>query len=412
MQKRIYLLFLIIITSVLFLANKVFADTTTDSVIEIMRKFGLENIQVKDNSDSSKKYLISYENRTFLHEINLLGSLLSSLKGQIAEDSNLVFLPKSRGKVISKISLNFQDYLDFIAGKIDEAKFAEKIEITLNPNSYLETEVINPLFLHSDIVLAPSYILDHTTGPTLFLSPYSNTYFDHGFSFSSRFRVPVYNIENGFDISKNFNLYPPGFISSYVDYSTPILDLPLFTTLRSGFIYNNSAYKAVLLDNLQYLIWGGIGRLNLFTGVNYNLKFGYPDFSITPSVQYYPGIWDLLFEAGGGKFFNNYGGWGRVTRQFNNVDLGFSIFRFMDPNNKGWGLNFEFNLAIGPEHGIDASLFRFTYPINFSGYLYSGNSYDFSLLGYSNDEFIKRLYPEYIKTHLYYWKRSEGEVRQ
>jgi hypothetical protein len=382
-----------------------------DAIRQLMFKLGLENIEVsktvEEGNESDPLYKISYENRTFLHEIKALGQLLSSLKEIIQLNSSLEIFPQSNGKVISLISLNYQDYQDFKNSEITEEEFAKKVNVILNPGYHFTGERANPLLFHTDLALTPSYTINAQDGPIILFSPTLTTYFDNGWNFGTRFRVPVYSIVNGFDYQKNFQLFTPGFNRINIDYSAPVLDLPLYTTFRLAHIYENQeqSNSLVLSNELQYFINGGQFNINLSSGINYNLGAGSFDFSVLPSGQFYLGKLDVVLEGGAGKFLNNtYGFWGRITRQFDNVDIGFSLYRTFGSVNSAWRMNFEYNIAIGPEHGIDASVFRVTYPQYFAGLLLAGNGVANQVSVYKTQDFIKRLYPEYLKTHLYYWR--------
>ena len=389
------------------LSTPAFSEINSETKVKIQQlmkeTLGLENIDLSQvDGDQSNIYRISYENRTFLHEIHVFGALLSGLKMIIPDNSSIEFYPQSNGKVISKLSLNFQDYLDFVNGKITEDELSKKLEFSLNPQYQLQ-EKYNPLMFHTDLVAGAAYILDPNNGPSLLFSPYINTYLDNGFIFNTRYRVPVYNVVNGFDYSKNIGLVPPGFGYTNIDYSSPVLTLPMFATLRLGHIYENTN-NLLLSTDIQYMLMDGLFNINLASGFNYNVNNGLNDFSITPYAQYYLGKLDLVFEAGAGKFLGGeYGGWGRLTRQFDNVDIGFSLFRGFGAPQSGFRLNIEFNLAIGPEHSIHAAPIRLTYPRFFSGNLVAGQISGSIQPRYKVEDFVKRLYPEYIKTHLYYW---------
>lgn len=419
--------FLLSLTISISLVNPAFSESNSDILlnstknisldsskeIEKIQNFmknelALENITIEKKLDGDTSfYTISYENRTFLYEIDVFGALFSYMKTNISENSFIEIYPQSNGKVVSKLSLNFQDYLDFVNKKITEEEFSKKVDVTLNPqDTIIKKEKTNPLMFHTDLVLNPAYLLDAITGPTIIFAPYIQTFLDHGFTFNSKYRLPVYNIINGFDLTKNSTIFQPSFGYTTIDYSSPILNLPLFGTARLGHIYEGSAHNGLLSTDLQYMILGGLFNVNLASAVSLNTSTGKTDFSITPYAQYYIGKYDLVFEGGAGKFINGeYGGWGRVTRQFDNIDIGFSVSRGFGLPQSGFKLSFEYNIAIGPRHGINASPVRVTYPRFFSGNLIAGVSSANSLPRYKTEDFVKRLYPEYIKTHLYYWLR-------
>ncbi|MFN8577508.1 MAG: hypothetical protein U0354_11675 [Candidatus Sericytochromatia bacterium] len=387
-------------------------NITSDSSNELekIKKFmkdelGLENIDIQKEIDGNTNYYkITYENRTFLYEIDVFGALFSYIKKMIPENSFLEVYPQSNGKIISKLSLNFQDYLDFINKKISEDEFSTKVDVTLNPQ-YKIPNKYNPLQFHTDLSLNPAYILDATTGPTIVFAPVLQTFLDHGLNINTRYRLPIYNVVNGFDFTKNSSILAPSFGYTNLDYSSPILNLPFYGTARLGHIFENNAHNALLSTDLQYMILGGLVNLNLASAVSVN-TLGKTDFSITPYGQFYIGKLDLVFEGGAGKFINGeYGGWGRLTRQFDNVDIGFSVTRGWGTPQSGFKLMFEFNIAIGPRHGLHAMPFRVTYPRFFAGNLVAGQFSGSILPRYKTEDFVKRLYPEYIKTHLYYWLR-------
>src|SRR5690606_36676557 len=107
---------------------------------------------------------------------------------------------------------------------------------------------------------------------------------------------------------------------------------------------------------------------------------------------------------GGGKFLGTeYGIWGKIMRQFHNTDIAFSLYRTEGSDRSGWRMSFDFTLALGPEQSIKASAFRVTYPRFFSGFLYAGKNTAFSVPSVllMQDYFLKRLFPEYIRSHLY-----------
>ncbi len=407
-MKFITNLFLSLSLCLCFLNYPAIAEIENDYKVKIQTlmkdNLGLENIDIsRFEGDQTNIYKISFENRTFLHEIHVLGALLSGLKNIIPNNSFIELYPQSNGKVMLKISLSFQDYLDFVNSKITEEEFSKKIEFQVNPEFKLQ-EKHNSLIFHTDVTAGVGYILDPTTGPSLLFVPSIYTYLDNGFVLSTRYRLPVYNVVNGFDFSKNSILYPLGFGYTNLEYSSPVLNLPLFATARLGHINENSTNNFLLSTDFQYTVMEGLFNINLATGVNYNISNGLADFSLTPYAQYYLGKLDLMFEAGGGKFlYGEYGGWGRVTRQFDNVDIGFSVFRGWGAPQSGFRLNFEFIFAIGPEHSINSSPVRFTYQRFFFGNLVAGQFSGNIQPRYRAEDFVKRLYPEYIKNHLYYW---------
>lgn len=368
---------------------------------------GLENINIQREVNSlSNTYRVTYENRTFLYEIDVFGALFSELKKYIKPNSFIEVYPQSNGQIITKVSLSFKDYLDFISKKMSEEEFATKVDVTPSPQySVNDKDKFNPLRFHTDIVASPAYLIDPTTGPTLIFAPYLQTFLDNGFTFNARYRLPVYNITNGFDFQKNSLVFAPSFGYTTIDYGIPIPNQPLYITARAGHIYEASAHNALLSTDLQYMLLDGKFNINLSAAGTVN-TLGKTELSITPFAQYYLGKYDLVFEAGGGKFINGeYGGWGRVTRQFDNTDIGFSIYRGFGAPQSGFRLNFEYNIAIGPRHGLHAGPIRFTYPRFFAGNLIAGNFTSSTLPRFKTEDFIKRLYPEYIKTHLYYWLR-------
>lgn len=402
-----FFLSVLISTSLVAPAFSESIDTEKEKIQRLMKEgLGLENIDIqKTQEDNISVYKFSYENRTFLYEIDVFGALFSGLKNIIPDNSYIEVYPQSNGQIMTKLTVNFQDYLDYMASKITEDELAQKVEVTQNPQ-FIPSEKYNPLRFHTDLVLAPSYILDATNGPSILFSPYINMFLDNGFTLNTRYRVPIYNVTNGFDIAKNTALVPPGFGYTTVDYSSPILNLPLFATARLGHIYENNAHNALLSTDWQYMLFNGLFNINLTSGVSYNFSTGKADFSITPYGQLYLGKYDLVFEGGVGKFYyGEYGGWGRITRQFDNVDIGFSVFRGFGTPQSGFKLSFEYNIAIGPRHGIHTAPIRVTYPRFFSGDLVAGLFSGNIAPRYKAETFVKRLYPEYIKSHLYYWLR-------
>lgn len=389
-------------TFLFLLLNKpAIADSQTEKISDLLFEYGLENISVESRDNT---YLISYENRTFLYEINVLGKLLSDLGSFIPERSILKIYPQSSGKIISEMLIDYQDYLKFKNDVISQEEFAEKISFSLNP-AYQPPVRQNSLLLHTDLVLSPSYSISAFDGPTIYFNPQVYSYFDHGFSFSSKFRLPLYNFKNSFDFSKNFQMFPPSLYQTNFNYASPISGLPLFTTVMTGHRY--TGYHGVFLTNdTQYMLYGGFINLGINSGLEYLPELGRLNWQLFPYGQLYYGDLDLMFEGGAGFYPDkSYGFYGRLTRQFDFSDLGFSIYRNFGINNSGWRFNFEYRLAIGPEPGIKASAFRLTYPRFYSGYLFAGTFIGETITSYKAEDYIKRLYPEYLKKHLYYWKK-------
>jgi len=372
-------------------------------IIEVMQNLGFENISVNRERNN---YRLSYENRTFLHEMDAIGVLMAKLKSIVSDNAFLQIAIQSNGNQIITLDFSLRDYQDFISGKIDSDQFYQTFTIDDRLED-LNEEKTNPLFLHSDLVLSPAYTIGMVDGPTIYFSPYLNTYLDKGFSFTSKYRLPVYNIVNGFDFGKNTQQYPPVFTNSYLDYTARIGSLPLYTMFRTGY-WNNGANNLILSNSTQYQLFGGLLSLNLNTGLDYNLNNGKTDFSILPYSQLYLGSLDLIIEGGGGKLLNNeYSLWGRITRQFVNTDIGFSLYRTFRQSNSSWTMNFEFMLALGPEQSIKAAPVRITYPRFYRGFLLAGTASGIPVPGdfFLQDNFLKRLYPEYIRTHLEIWKK-------
>jgi hypothetical protein len=231
----------------------------------------------------------------------------------------------------------------------------------------------------------------------------------NGFDFFTRYALNIYNIENGFDFEKNSKIYSPKFQTANITYFTGIPNIPLYTAFKAGYNYNESN-DIFISNNSKYNFLDGILSLNLSTGfikrTNSNVDF----FTIAPYIQYYNSTYDVLAEVGGGTFIGNeYGFWGRLHRQFDNADLGFSVYRnwYLNvPGNKTL-LAFEYRLAIGPEKSITASPLRVTYPRYYSGNIYSGNPIGGEVPISDTTIYMKRLYPDYIKTHLYYFKENK-----
>jgi len=360
---------------------------------------GFENIYVKEYED---EIVLSYENRTFLYEINALGYILSKLP---ETNKKLLFYIQSNGNQILSLKLYYKDYKEFIENKITQEEFANKIELEQNPKIEFNN-FENNLFLHTDLVLAPSYYFFEKEGPTIYFSPYINIFFNHGFTFSSRYSVTLFNVVNLFDFEKNSKQFPSGFLYNYLDYSMPIQNLPLWFTIRAGHSGNGFNNNLILSNDIKFNILDGWFNLNLSSGLSYSLSSKKSDFHITPYGQFYWGNLDLVLESGLGKFLDNdYGFWGRITRQFDFSDIGFSIYRVINDSKGLWRFNFEYNIAIGPEPSINASNFRVIYPRFHRGFLFTGSGGGNSTPFYSSELFIKRLYPEYIKTHLYFFKK-------
>ncbi len=383
-----------------------FAETSkTEDIKKQMLELGLENFIFFEHSPQN--YIITYENRSFIHEIHLLGSLLAGLKGNIENDANLEIYPQSRGQKILGIKFNFGDYLSFIDKKLTQEEFAKKIEFTYNTNNILHEKVDNSLFLHSDLVMGFDVGGSQEYGTTLLFLPVLQTYFGKGFSLSAMYRVPVFSQLFWFDFSKNNVIIPNNILNIYADYAVPVADLPLYTTFRAG-TYLKSTYHNLLLGNeTRYMFLDGKLNLNFSGNLIYDLKYKNIDFSILPFAQFYAGNLDITFEAGVGKRFNNeYIGWIRFLRQFKRNDISFTIGRLISNQGNSWGLKFEINMSIGPEHYFNPSYFRVTHQTKLI-YMYGyGIIYWNPALVFSVENFIKRLYPEYIRTHLYFWQKD------
>ncbi|GIW23009.1 MAG: hypothetical protein KatS3mg068_2016 [Candidatus Sericytochromatia bacterium] len=360
---------------------------------------GFENVYVKEDKE---EIILSYENRTFLYEINALGYILSKIPNT---DKKVSFYIQSNGNQILALKLYYKDYIDFINNKITQEEFSSKLEMEQNPKIIIN-KFENNLFLHTDLVISPSYYFFQKEGPTIYFSPYVNILFNNGFSFSSRYSFPIYNIVNSFDLEKNLKQFPATFLYNYFDYSIPIDNLPLWITLRAGHNGNGFSNNLLISNDIKYNLLDGWFNLNLSSGLIYNINTNKTDFHFTPYGQFYWGNLDLVLESGAGKFLNNdYGFWGRITRQFDFSDIGFSLYRVINQGKGEWRFNFEYNIAIGTEPSPKASNFRIIYPRFHKGFLYAGSGGGNSVSFYSNELFIKRLYPEYIKTHLYFFKK-------
>ena len=409
--------FLVLVSSLYCLANTSVSIANPNEFSNIkdqMLESGFENIQViksEDKNDLIDSYKITFENRTFLYEIHAIGHLLKKLKPIIKPNSHLEIYPQSEGKIVSRLSFYYQDYLDFINNNLTEEEFSKKVDIYFNPKDPFEKKD-NALFSHSDLTFSGAYIFDQTLGPILLFSPYFTTYLGNGFSFNTRYRTVFYNVENGFDFAKNTKLVEPSFQFTTFDYKTPVIDnIPLYTTFKVGHNYYGN-HSFILGNDTQYLLFDGIMTFNLSSGIVLNLENNNSkvstDFSLTPYGQIYLSKYDLVFEGGGGKFLgDNYGIWGRATRQLNNADVGFSLYKILktsstDPNTTQF--NFEYTIYFGNAESIKASPFRVTSARTFSGNLFAGRGNIGQVSRTTNSIYLKRLFPEYLKSHLYYWK--------
>lgn len=379
------------------------AIASEEKIKDVLLSSGFENILIEKNNN---KYTISYENRTFIHELSALSYILKNLKNLINKESILDIYIQSSGQAILNIKLTYSDYLDFIDEKIDEKTFYNKISLNTNPNLNANSKIENNSFLHTDISLSPSYLIDGTKGPYINLSPAINTFFNNGFDLYLRGVTPVYSLENNFDFAKNFDFIKPQLRNAHITYFNSIKNTNIYTAFRLGEKSNLFNYSLFLSNDTSMNIFDGLLSLNLATGVIYHLNDKSTTFSIIPSLNFYYGDWDILAEIGGGKYLgNSYGIFTKLVRQFDFADLGFSVTKTFGEYN-GSMLAFDFKIYLGPEKTNNAAPLRFTLSKPFSGNLFTGNSV--ALLNPSTDlrDYIKRLYPEYIRTHLYYLKQS------
>lgn len=412
-MKKTFLVLLSILYCINSTSLAIAKEPENNELHQVMIDLGFENISViksSNKTDLIDSYKITFENRTFLYEIDAIGNLLKKLKPFIKENSHLEIYPQSEGKIVSRISFYYQDYIDFINNNLTEEEFSKKIDLYFNPKDPFEKKD-NNLFFHSDLIVSGGYIFDQVVGPILLFSPYFTTYLGNGFSFNTRYRTVFYNAENGFDFAKNTKLVEPSFQYTTIDYKTPVLDnIPLYTTFKVGHnYYGNNSF--IFSNDTQYLLFDGIMTFNLASGVVFNLENNAKvstDFSLTPYGQIYVSKFDLLFEGGGGKFLgDNYGIWGRATRQLNNADIGFSLYKILktsstDPNTTQF--NFEYTIYFGNAEAIKAGAFRLSPPRVFSGNLFAGRGGINQVSRTPSSIYLKRLYPEYLRTHLYYWK--------
>jgi hypothetical protein len=116
----------LVLSFILNINSFAFSKSNDESSIkDFLLKAGFENIQIKKIEELNNKdyYIISYENRTFLHEIHAISYVLANLKNTIKNNSKLDLIIQSSGNNMLKIGLNYNDYLDFMNTKISEKEF-------------------------------------------------------------------------------------------------------------------------------------------------------------------------------------------------------------------------------------------------------------------------------------------------
>lgn len=379
------------------------AEASIQDVRQALLNLGLENLLLDKVGD---QYYVQYENRRYLHEIRAMGKVLSTLAPLLPLDSTLHLYIQSQGVTMTHVAVPMTAYTAFRSGVMGEADFAAQVRAEYPAPPHLfppDQPLANSLLGHSDLMLQPGYIATQAEGPTIMLFPTWDTYLNHGLRFSTGLRFAMWSGDR----------LPGGFDYALLDASRLIGGLPLTNTTRLG--YARGRYFAS--NELAHQMMDGMFEVRLTTGLLYNTN---PEAVLGLEGNVFGiGRWrfhplDFILEVGGGRFLGfgasgpTTGEWVRLVRYFGANDFSLAFFRMhtpaAGPDKAAYQFNLEFKLSLGPEEGLRPGVVRATWPPFFAGDLQAGWFIANQVSTNLATNFLKRLYPSYIKTHLWWWK--------
>jgi hypothetical protein len=398
----------ILLTSLFLIASPVFSQNENEvALAEIISGAGFENVSVAGAGDH---LFVAYENRLFRFEVEALSEFLILIAPHIENYRQITILIKNKNIPVVQISINKNDLIDWQKKVINNAEFAELIDIKFDDlvnseNIFNGLETYNSSDLKFDFVFKPTYKIQFGifSNPLLYqlnLTPHIEFGLWKGMTGLYELTIPLHNdftpredsvrtsmivVNQTLRLSENY------FLSGTVGY---------FTQNRYG----------LDLDTRGYFLNGDLSvGLNVgYTGyASFSTKrFYYSDlylWTVSANIDYRITEYDLTVGLTAGKFLMNDNTIRvDINREFGEIQVGFFAMRSTNGvSNGGISVSIPFFPSKYWKPGLirlrTAENLRFTYKVKTDIDDLIGLQYE---TGFRVNSFIERLNPGFIKNYL------------
>jgi len=392
-------MFIILSTLGFTLDGNSLSDNLKDNLIEN----GFENVSV---ILVERRVIVTYENRMHRHEMSAIRKIMATLLPVVEEGINITLIPQNREVPLVAITIPVNEYLSLLNGKISDEKFASAIDVSLDVDSIWGKIQNAPKANYSsykfDIVVHPQCKAqfgnyDEPVESQTNLAPEIHTSLWKGMSIAAQLIIPIQN-----ELGEEGHCWRPGLLTI-----NQTLRLPHNTFVSATMGYFTQHRYGTDLEIKKYFANGkwSIGANAGYTGYASYLKgvWYYSDIDLLTTLfnaEYRFSQYDLSLSATYGKFLYGDKGWRLdILRQFGEVDIGFFVLKTETGHNGG----FNFRIPIFPPKYLPASPIgigtakEFPWEYRYKGFPNNGIQYN---TGNTLDEFMKRLNPDYTKTHI------------
>ncbi|MDQ7817109.1 MAG: YjbH domain-containing protein [Melioribacteraceae bacterium] len=398
----------ILLASLFLIASPVFSQNENEAALtEIISGAGFENVSVAGAGDH---LFVAYENRLFRFEVEALSEFLLLIAPHIENYRQITILIKNKNIPVVQISMNKNDLIDWQKKVINNAEFAELIDIKFDnlrdsENVFENTGVINSSNMKFDLVVKPTYKFQFGifSDPVLYqlnFTPHVEFGLWKGMTGLYELTIPLHN-----DFTPREDSVRTSMI--VVNQTFPLSD-NYFLSGTVGFFTQNR--YGLDLDTRGYFLNGDLSvGLNVgYTGyASFSTKrFYYSDlylWTVSANIDYRITEYDLTVGLTAGKFLMNDNTIRvDINREFGEIQVGFFAMRSTNGVSNG-GVNIS--IPLFPSKYWKPGLFRirttenlgFTYLVKTDLSDLIGLKYD---TGFRIKNFIERLNPNFIINYL------------
>jgi hypothetical protein len=398
----------ILVISFFFIAIPILSQNKNETALaEIISEAGFENVSVVGVGDH---LFIAYENRLFRFEVEALNEFLQLIAPHVENYQKINIIIKNKNIPVVLVSMNKNDLIDWQKKVINNAEFAELIDIKFDnlrdsENVFENSGVINSSNMKFDLVVKPTYKFQFGifSDPVLYqlnITPHIEFGLWKGMTGLYELTIPLHNDFTTREdsvrtsmivLNQTFRLSDSYFLSGTIGY---------FTQNRYGFD----------LDTRGYFLNGDLSvGLNVgYTGyASFSTRrFYYSDlylWTISANIDYRITEYDLTVGLTAGKFLLN-DNTIRVDiyREFGEIQVGFFAMRSTGGISNG---GISVSIPFFPSKYWKPDLFRlrttenlrFTYKVKTDIDDLIGLQYE---TGFRVNSFIERLNPGFIKNYL------------
>jgi hypothetical protein len=367
-------------------------------------RHGFENVAVIQDSAS---IVVTYENRLYRFEARAIREVLNLVAKEAESSARIVLIPQNRGVPLVAVSVdsNVRSLAGY--GNSGEGNAPAGIEVTLDVESYwkkLKNRLrVNSSTMKADIFVHPQFIarfgnIHDFIESQINLAPAVETSAWKGMSLSAQWIFPLQN-ELGYEgdygrpgcltLNQTVRLPSNTFISGTLGYFSAHRyggDLEVKKFWKNGrWAAGVNAGCTAFAAYLKH-VWYYSDRA---------------DWTYFLSGQYRFSKLDLTLKATWGKFiYHDKGVRLDVSRQFDEVDVGFFILRTGEGRNGG----FSFSIPIFPSKRLSPGRVRISPAPYFPwSYWYKGmTDYGLQYQTQNNvDGFFKKLNPDFVKSQFF-----------